>query len=95
MGQSENNLKNISKNVKNNSTDNFAEKLKMYLKKQKQIWLILHIFQRPVMTFGSFWGTEIIRREYKLRNIRKSLKHILTKNFVGNLNKRSKGPQTN
>ena len=51
MVQSENNLKNICKNVKNNSTDNFAENLKMYLKKQKQIWLIPHIFQRPMMTF--------------------------------------------
>ena len=95
MGQSENNLKNISKNVKNNSTDNFAEKLKMYLKKQKQIGWFCTSFRDLWWLFGSFWGTEIIRREYNLRNIRKSLKHILTKNFVGNLNKRSKGPQTN
>ena len=42
--------------------------------------------------FSVVFGVQKSKKvKYNLRNIRKFLKRILTKNFVGNLNKHSKG----
>ena len=43
------------------------------------------------LVLRSFCDADIIKSSYNVRNIRKSLKHILTKHFVGNLNKHSTG----
>ena len=42
-----------------------------------------HLFKIPVM--GGFWGAKIVKSEHNLKNIRKSSKHNLNNNFVGNL----------
>ena len=48
MIQSDYNFKNICKYHKNNSIYNFAEKVNMYLKKEKHIWMMSDLFQKMV-----------------------------------------------
>ena len=52
----------------------------------------MHTFFREVLYFfGGFLGAKIEKSEYNLENIRKSPKHNLNNNFVGDFNIFSKG----
>ena len=52
----------------------------------------MHTFFREVLYFfGGFLGAKIEKSEYNLENIRKSSKHNLNNNFVGDFNIFSKG----
>ena len=50
------NLKNIHKHGKNILNNKFTENFHMYFKQQKYIFLMPHLFERPVIIFGWFWG---------------------------------------
>ena len=62
-----------------------SKTLTCILNKKKELLLIPCLFLRPVMIFlVVFWDAKIVKREYNLKNIRKSLKRTLTNNFVEN-----------
>ena len=90
--KAEYNFKNNSKYDKDNWTNNFVENLNMYFKQKKVTFADTMSLSETCDDFScGFWDAKIVKREYNLKNIRKSLKRTLTNNFVENFKIWSKG----